>query len=138
MRPTMARRRTTAADVSGGPGLGGDESEEWGSGDWTAEAEAPPRPWPRLSGAYLAVMVVIAVGLVLMALVGWGRADAALFRPGALLVAGGVCAAATLRALLSDERAGMLALRSRRVDVLVYTALGVAALVLAIVVPPPS
>ncbi len=138
MQPPVTRRRAPAADVSVGPGLGRDDAEEWGRGEWTAEAEAPPRPWPRLSGAYVAVMVVIAVGLVLMAVVGWGRADAALFRPGALLVAGAVCAAAVLRALLSDERAGMLALRSRRVDVLVYAALGVAALVLAIVVPPPS
>ena len=118
--------------------LGRDEAEEWGAGEWAAEAEAPPRPWPRISVAYLAVMGVIAVGLVLMAVVGWGRADAALFRPGALLVAGGVCSASLLRAVLSDERAGMLALRSRRVDVGVYAVLGVAALVLAIVVPPPS
>lgn len=127
-----------AADVPDDPGFGQDDAEEWGRGEWAAELEAPPRPWPRLSVAYVAVMVVIAVGLVLMAVVGWGRADAALFRPGALLVAGGVCAAAVLRALLGDDAAGMLALRSRRVDVLVYFALGVAALVLAILVPPPS
>jgi hypothetical protein len=114
------------------------KAEEWGVGEWAAEAEAPPAPWPRLSVAYVAVMVVIAVGLVLMALVGWGRADAALFRPGALLVAGGVCSASLLRAVLSDDRAGMLALRSRRLDVGVYAVLGGAALVLAIVVPPPS
>lgn len=120
------------------PELGRDEAEEWGAGDWASEAEAPPRPWPRVSVAYLAVMVVIGVGLVLMAVVGWGRADPALFRPGALLVAAGVCSASLLRAVLSDEQAGMLALRSRRVDVGVYAVLGVAALVLAIVVPPPS
>lgn len=128
-------------DPHGSPGDGWDfydDSDEWGRGDWTSEVESPPRPWPRVSAAYLLVLVVGAVGLVLMAVVGWGKADAALFRPGALLVAGAVVLAALLRALLSDEGAGMLALRSRRVDVALYAALGAAAVVLAIVVPPPA
>ena len=121
------------------PGPGRDDpDDEWGDGEWTAEVEPPPRPWPHVSVAYVLVMAVIGVGLVLMAVVGWGRADAALFRPGALLVALGVCAASLLRAVLSDQRAGMLVLRSRRIDVGVYAVLGVAATVLAIVVPPPS
>lgn len=115
-----------------------DEWEEWGSGEWVAEVESAPRPWPRVTVAYLAVLAVGAVGLVLMAVVGWGPAPDDLFRPGAVLVASGVCLAAALRALLSEERAGMLVLRSRRTDVLVYAALGAAALVLAIVVPPPG
>lgn len=131
----------SAPDPQGSPGDGWDlydDSDEWGRGEWTSEVETPPRPWPRVSAAYLLVLAVGAIGLVLMAVVGWGRADAALFRPGALLVAGAVVLAALLRAMLSDERAGMLALRSRRVDVAVYSSLGVAALVLAIVVPPPG
>ena len=131
----------SAPDPQGSPGDGWDlydDSDEWGRGEWTSEVETPPRPWPRVSAAYLLVLAVGAIGLVLMAVVGWGRADAALFRPGALLVAGAVVLAALLRAMLSDERAGMLALRSRRVDVAVYSSLGVAALVLAIVVPPPA
>ena len=131
----------SAPDPQGSPGDGWDlydDSDEWGRGEWTSEVETPPRPWPHVSAAYLLVLAVGAIGLVLMAVVGWGRADAALFRPGALLVAGAVVLAALLRAMLSDERAGMLALRSRRVDVAVYSSLGVAALVLAIVVPPPA
>jgi hypothetical protein len=115
-----------------------DESDEWGRGQWVREVEVPPRPWPRLSAAYVVVVAIGLLGLVLMAVVGWGKADAALFRPGALLVAAAVLLAAVLRALLSDARAGMLVLRSRRVDVAVYAALGVAATVLAIVVPPPA
>jgi hypothetical protein len=73
-----------------------------------------------------------------MAVVGWGQASENLFRPGALLVATAVCLAGLARGLLSEARAGMLVLRSRRVDVLLYTTLGAAAVVLAIVVPPPS
>jgi hypothetical protein len=115
-----------------------DESDEWGSGDWESEAESPPGPWPKSSRAYLAVVVVGFVGLVLMAIVGWGQAADNLFRPGALLVAAAVCLAAVLRAWLPDETAGMLALRSRRVDTILYSALGAAAVVLAIVVPPPA
>ena len=115
-----------------------DESDEWGRGQWTQEVEQPPRPWPSVSVAYLVVVLVGAVGLVLMAVVGWGQADDGLFRPGALLVATAVCLAALGRAFLSDEAAGMLVLRSRRVDVLVYAVLGVSAVVLAVVVPPPG
>lgn len=114
------------------------EADEWGVGEWTAEVESPPRAWPSATAAYAAVLAVGGIGLVLMALVGWGQAAEGLFRPGAALAATSVCIAALLRAVLPEERAGMLVLRSRRIDVLVYGTLGVAAVVLAIVVPPPS
>jgi hypothetical protein len=120
------------------PSLVAGDGEEWGHGDWERTAEQPPRPWPSSSPAYFVVMAIGLVGLVLMAVVGWGQADDTLFRPGALLVAFAVCLAGILRAVISERRAGMLVLRSRRVDVLVYSVLGIAALVLAIVVPPPS
>jgi formate-dependent nitrite reductase membrane component NrfD len=125
----------------GGPEQGWDlydDADEWGRGTWSAEPERPPRPWPRSSPAYLLVIGIGGVGLVLMALVGWGQAAEELFRPGALLVGAAVCLAAVLRAALSEPAAGMLVLRSRRLDVVVYLVLGVAALVLAILVPPPS
>lgn len=115
-----------------------DDSEEWGRGDWEQHVERPPRPWPASSPWYLAVVAVGLVGLVLMAVVGWGQADENLFRPGALLVAGAVCLAALVRAVASEVAAGWLVVRSRRIDVAVYTVLGAAAVVLAIVVPPPS
>jgi hypothetical protein len=115
-----------------------DESDEWGRGEWAQQVEQPPRPWPSSSVAYLVVVLVGTIGLVLMAVVGWGQADDGLFRPGALLVATAVCLAALGRAFLSDEAAGMLALRSRRIDVLVYAVLGVSAVVLAVLVPPPA
>jgi hypothetical protein len=115
-----------------------DESDEWGRGEWAHEVEHPPRPWPKVSVAYLVVVLVGAVGLVLMAVVGWGQADDGLFRPGALLVATAVCLAALGRAVLTDQAAGMLVLRSRRIDVGVYSVLGVSAVVLAVLVPPPG
>lgn len=115
-----------------------DDSEEWGRGEWEQEVEQPPRPWPAVSPAYALVVGIGFVGLVLMAVVGWGQADENLFRPGALLVAAAVCLAALVRAMASDRAAGWLVLRSRPVDTAVYVVLGVAALVLAIVVPPPS
>ena len=124
-----------------GPGEGWDfydESDEWGRGAWAKEVEQPPRPWPKVSIAYLVVVLVGAVGLVLMAVVGWGQADDGLFRPGALLVATAVCLSALGRAFLSEDAAGMLVLRSRRIDVLVYGLLGVSAVVLAVLVPPPG
>lgn len=114
------------------------DAEEWGAGDWRSEAERPPAPWPTLTPAYLLVLVVGVAGLALMGAVGLGQASPGLFRVGAGLVAGAVCLAAVLRAVLPDRRAGMLVLRSRRVDVLLYGALGVAAVVLAILVPPPT
>lgn len=115
-----------------------DESDEWGTGEWTLEVQRPPGPWPSSSPAYIAVLVVGGLGLVLMALVGWGRASDHLFRPGALLVASSVCLASLLRLVLSDERAGMLRLRRRSIDVAIYGLLGVAAVVLAVLVPPPT
>lgn len=137
MTDTGPDERTPQAGRESGWGFY-DESDEWGRGEWESEVESPPRPWPKSSRAYLAVVVVGFVGLVLMAVVGWGQAAANLFRPGALLVAAAVCLAAVLRASLPDAAAGMLTLRSRRVDTIVYSVLGVAAVVLAIVVPPPA
>jgi hypothetical protein len=113
-------------------------AEEWGLGDWEREVEQPPAPWPSPTLAYVAVLGIGAAGLVLLGAVGQGWAPAGVFRVGAVLVAAAVCAAALLRALLPGRFAGMLALRSRRVDVLIYTALGAAALALAVLVPPPT
>lgn len=114
------------------------EADEWGVGEWAREVESPPPAWPPATPAYVAVLALGGLGLVLMAVVGWGQAAEELFRPGAGLVAASVCMAALLRGVLPDEHAGLLVLRSRRIDVLLYSTLGVAAVVLAIVVPPPS
>ncbi len=113
-------------------------AEEWGVGEWEREVERPPAPWPRATAAYVSVLGLGVVGLVLMGLVGLEHAPAGVFRVGAVLLAAAVCAAGLLRALLPARAAGMLVLRSRHVDVLLYGALGVAALTLAVLVPPPA
>ena len=65
----------TVRPIAGTRPRGRDEAEEWGAGEWAAQAEAPPRPWPRISVAYLAVIGVIAVGLVLTLVLAWIFSD---------------------------------------------------------------
>jgi hypothetical protein len=110
--------------------------EEWqepipgeAPGDWAA-AEVAPAPWPRASRAYLLVIALVLLGLGIV-LVGS-------YRPGSLLVGAAVGLAASLRAVLPQEAAGMLAVRGRRVDTLVLAMVALAVIVLAVVVPPPS
>jgi hypothetical protein len=83
------------------------------------------RQWP------LAVPLgVVLVGLVVVA-------DGH-FRRGTVILAFGVSLALFLRLLLSQDDAGLLAVRTKRVDVVVLTVLAVATSVLALWVPPPS
>jgi uncharacterized membrane protein YdcZ (DUF606 family) len=63
------------------------------------------------------VIGVVAVGFVRIAMYHW--------REGAGLVAVAMLLAAVFRALLSDERAGLLVIRSRGVDVFCYAGLGI-------------
>ena len=81
--------------------------------------------WPLTS-----VLVVVAVGLVV---VGDGH-----FRRGTVLLSFGVALALFLRLLLPSAEAGLLAVRSKRVDVVVLAVLAVATSVLSLWVPPPS
>jgi hypothetical protein len=60
------------------------------------------------------------------------------FRRGTMLLSFGVALALFLRLLLSDADAGMLAVRSKRVDVAVLATLALATSVLTLWVPPPS
>lgn len=80
------------------------------------------RNWP-IASVYGVVVLALAV-------VVWVD-----FRSGAVLLAAGVLWAAVLRWRLSDEAAGMLRVRRRRIDLVVLTLLGSAMLVLALVVP---
>lgn len=76
------------------------------------------------------VLAVVAAGLVVVAV---GH-----FRRGTVLLSFGITLALFLRLLLSQDDAGMLAVRSKRVDVLVLAVLAVGTSVLALWVPPPS
>lgn len=62
------------------------------------------------------VLAVVAFGLLRITQYHW--------RQGTVLIGGALLLAAALRALLSPERAGMVAIRSRPVDVLLYGGLG--------------
>jgi uncharacterized membrane protein len=72
------------------------------------------------------VFLVVAVGMVQVLTQHW--------RQGAALLGGSLLLAAFLRVLLPPDRVGLLAIRSRPVDVLVYLAFGGALLVLALTI----
>lgn len=69
---------------------------------------------------------MVAAGFGLIVIDRWRRGSTLI--GGALLLAGG------LRAVLSDERAGLLAIRGRSVDVLTYTAFGLALVAVAVTI----
>jgi hypothetical protein len=83
------------------------------------------RQWP-----IAASLGVVLVGLVV---VGMGH-----FRRGTVLMSFGITLALFLRILLSQQDAGMLAVRSKKVDVLVLAVLAVGTSLLSLWVPPPS
>jgi uncharacterized membrane protein YvlD (DUF360 family) len=56
------------------------------------------------------------------------------WRQGAVLIGGAMLIAAVLRMLLSTEQAGLLALRSRPVDVLLYGGFGVVVVGVAVTI----
>ena len=77
-------------------------------------------------------LVLIGVG-VAMVLIGLDY-----FRRGAVLLSASVLLAAFLRLLLPEADAGMLVVRSRKVDVLILAVLGLGLSVFAFWVPAPS
>lgn len=66
---------------------------------------------------FLLVMAVVAVGVTLIVMYYWRR--------GTTMIGGALLLAAALRLVLPDERAGLIVVRKRPVDVLVYTVFGV-------------
>lgn len=76
--------------------------------------------------AFILVLTVTVIAFVLIIGYRWRRG--AVLLGGALLLAGG------LRAVLSDQRAGLLAIRGRSVDVLAYTAFGLAMVAVAVTI----
>ena len=75
----------------------------------------------------LGVLTVVAAGLLLGAVLRW--------REGAMVVAAGLLLGAVLRLVLPARRAGLLVVRSRRLDVAMLLVLGAALLTLASSVP---
>jgi hypothetical protein len=78
----------------------------------------------------IAVLAVAAIGLLRVATANW--------REGSVLLGGALLLAALLRAVLPPERAGLLAIRSRVLDVLAYSGLGLAVVLLAVTITRSS
>ncbi|MFP5019900.1 DUF3017 domain-containing protein [Pseudonocardia phyllosphaerae] len=80
----------------------------------------------RVHGALLLVFAVALLGLQRVLTEHW--------REGAVLFGGAVLLAAALRVALPPDRVGLLAIRGRYADALVYAAFAVAVLVLALTI----
>ena len=93
-------------------------------------ARAPRGPGLLAEWPLVAVLTVCLAGIVVVL--------SHHFRRGTVLFAGGLVLAAGLRALLPPAAAGLLAVRSRTLDVITLGALGLGVLLAALVVPPPS
>ncbi|CRK59893.1 hypothetical protein [Alloactinosynnema sp. L-07] len=72
------------------------------------------------------MMAVVVVGLVRITQYYW--------REGTVWIGLALLLAAGLRALLRDEQAGLVAIRSRAIDVLAYTAFGVMVIAVAMTI----
>ncbi|MUL39665.1 DUF3017 domain-containing protein [Streptomonospora sp. PA3] len=79
---------------------------------------------------YFLVLSTMAAGIVVVA--------AAHFKRGPALIAGALMLAAVFRALLPSEKIGMLAVRSRWIDVITLAGMAVLLIVLAWVAPQLS
>ncbi|MGL5808966.1 MAG: DUF3017 domain-containing protein [Nocardioides sp.] len=104
------------ADAPGGAHLA-----ERGDSPWRPRQNWIPE---RVGGLlYLAVMAATVIGLVVVVSGAW--------RPGVRLIGLGLVLAGGLRVLLSDDQAGMLAVRNRRLDAALTLGAGAVALLLA-------
>ena len=83
------------------------------------------REWPLATS-----LAVVLAGLLVVAT---GH-----FRRGTVVLSFGITLALFLRILLPNDRAGLLAVRSKKVDVVVLAALAAATSVMSLWVPPPS
>jgi len=92
----------------------------------TTPTEGGPRAWLRTHGALLLVLLVAMSGMVQVLTEHW--------RQGSALLGGSLLVAAVLRGVLPPPRAGLLAIRGRIVDVVCYTAFGIAVLLLALTI----
>jgi hypothetical protein len=92
----------------------------------TTPTEGGPRAWLRTHGALLLVLLIAMSGMVQVLTEHW--------RQGSALLGGSLLVAAVLRGVLPPPRAGLLAIRGRIVDVVCYTAFGIAVLLLALTI----
>jgi hypothetical protein len=79
-----------------------------------------------LHGPVILVLLIAAAGMVRVLTQHW--------REGAALIGGALLVAAVLRVMLPADRAGLLAIRSRAIDVACYTGFGLVMGVLAVTI----
>ncbi|MET0234697.1 MAG: DUF3017 domain-containing protein [Kibdelosporangium sp.] len=72
----------------------------------------PPKNRLRDQWPFATVLLIVAAGIIRIVMYHW--------RDGTTLIGVGLLVAAVLRLLLPDTRAGLLAVRKRRVDIVLY------------------
>ena len=77
---------------------------------------------------------ILTVGLFLLA--AFGLVEAGYWRRGALVLAIGVGVAAAMRLALTDERAGLLVVRSRTIDIATTATVSAALIYIALTIDP--
>lgn len=90
--------------------------------------DRPAESMPSHPGPLLIVLLCIAIGIVYAVMGHWRRAP--------LMVGGGMFVASMLRLVLPQRVAGLLVVRRRAFDVVVYLLLAVAIVVVSFLVPP--
>jgi hypothetical protein len=76
------------------------------------------------------VALIVALGMLRVLTQHW--------RQGAMLIGGALLVAALFRAVVPDDRIGLLAVRSRPVDVLCYSVLATLMIVVAVLISKPT
>jgi hypothetical protein len=76
------------------------------------------------------VALIVALGMLRVLTQHW--------RQGAVLIGGALLVAAVFRAVIPDDRVGLLAVRSRPVDVLCYCVLATLMIVVAVLISKPT
>lgn len=76
------------------------------------------------------VALIVAIGMVRVLTQHW--------RQGAVLIGGALLVAALFRAVIPDDRIGLLAVRGRSIDVLCYAGFAVLIMVIAVLIERPS
>ena len=102
---------------------------------WAEAAERRLTPQSWFAGLFRQWPLSVSLSIVVAGLI--VVADDHFLR-GTVLIGFGVCVALFLRAVLPAERAGVLRVRSRTIDVLTLAFFGFGTVLAALVVPPPS
>lgn len=87
---------------------------------------ADPRSWLSRHAAMLVVLGIAAVGMERVLTQHW--------REGAVLLGSALLVAAALRTVLPTDRSGLLAIRSKALDVLCYAGFGLTMVILAVTI----